>query len=248
MASRGFYWLRLHLEAGVVFPTSFAVAYRGSPALNIVYFGAITTVGVGCPTSYPMASRGSFVPSKVSRGGVATLGFGFLKLCPLGFLDPSTPNVVSLSGVGFPASFPTTYGGSLTIILASFGGVAMIDVATLGVGFPSCPMVSPGSSVPNFAFCGGVANNGVATPGVGFPPSCPLPSLGPSGRKMVFLRRRNDRHRDALRRFYILSSDIPGSPVVASRRQATMIRRVASRCSASVFQRRYQWHPVAHLC
>jgi hypothetical protein len=59
-----------------------------------------------------MASQGSIVPDMASCGGVATQGVGFPTSWPLAPLGPSMQKLVACVGV------------------------AMIDVATLGVGSP----------------------------------------------------------------------------------------------------------------
>jgi hypothetical protein len=60
--------------------------------------------------------------------------------------------------------------GSSVGNMASSGGVAIISVGTVCVGFPtSCPVTSRGSFVPDMTSSGGVAENGDPTLGVGRP-------------------------------------------------------------------------------
>jgi hypothetical protein len=132
IASRGFCWLHLRFDVGIAtlgvatigarFPTSCPVASQSSLLLNMASFVGVTTIGVATrgiifPTSCPMASRGSIVPNMASCGA-------------------------SWRKSRRSASVFVTSGGSHTLIMASFRGVA-----TLGFGFPtSCPIVSRYSS------------------------------------------------------------------------------------------------------
>jgi hypothetical protein len=92
----------------------------------------------------------------------------------------------------------------LTITHLSELGVATLDVATLGTGFPtSCPVASRGSPALN------MASFGVTTLGVGFPTSCPMVFRG-SCVSICLVGRREEWRRDTRRRSpYFVSIGVP---------------------------------------